>query len=374
MPAFGTVTHPARSGSEYPLTVNTPSGFPSDYPPGDLWWIGMRHGQIGQLPPGVTRATSVLCNPLVRMPWVLRGPDGTRIAPGDAGYPAWLADPMLMNGSSGGPNQGRLPMLDRLDRFDVWSRWITSALWLGWGLLAFEPDTAGAPLAGSVQVLHPSRLYRGDDGWALEVGDAVELVDERGMVAGSRLLLLRHGLPGGVLGWHRAQIDTANRLGQYASETFDTGVPSGVLSTDQPINQAQANQARSEWEARQQRRSIAVLGNGSRYQQVTMTPVDAELVALGRLTNEQIAHAFELPAWYLDASSDTGTYSNSTQWRQDLVDGPLSSWSARVEETIGSVLPWGWRLEIDFTKYTRPTTTTSSGGASSDDASVPDPA
>ena len=101
-----------------------------------------------------------------------------------------------------------------------------------------------------------------------------------------------------------------------------------------------------------------------------MTPVDAELVALGRLTNEQIAHAFELPAWYLDASSDTGTYSTSVQWRQDLVDGALSSWSARVEETIGSVLPWGWRLEIDFTKYTRPTT--SSGGAS--DASVPDPA
>lgn len=356
MPAFGSVVAPVRSRPEYPLNVNSPAGFPSDYPPGDLWWVGLQSWWQTSIPPGITRATSVLCNPLVRMPWLIHRPDGSTVAPGDPGYPAWIQDPMLLNGSTGGPNVGRFASLDRLDRFDLWVRWITAAMWHGISPLAFTPDTNGQPVAGSVQALHPSRVYRGDDGWALSVNGHVEPIDDDGMVLGQRILLLRHSLPGGVLGWHAAQVQLANRLTQYAAETFDSAVPSGVLSTDQPINQNQADTARTEWETRQQRRSIAVLGNGSKYQQVTMTPVDAEIVALSNLSNEQIAHAFELPAWYLDASSDSGTYTNSLQWRQDLVDGPLASWSARLEETLGSLLPWGWALSVDFTAYTTPTT------------------
>jgi len=134
-------------------------------------------------------------------------------------------------------------------------------------------------------------------------------------------------------------------------------VPSGVLETDQPINQTQANETRTEWETTQARRRIAILGNGAKYKQVLMSPLDAELVAMSRLSNEQVAHMFELPAWYLDAASNSMTYSNAQDWRQDLVDGPEASWSARIEETIGSVLPWGSTLQIDFTQYTKPTTT-----------------
>lgn len=355
-PAFGTVAIPVRSRPEYPIEVHNPAGFPSDYPPGDLWWVGMHDWWTTTMPPSLTRCTSVLVNPLCRMPWLINRPDGSAVAPGDPGYPAWILDPALLNGSTGGPNIGRFAMLDRMDRFDLWSRWIRDALWFGVGVLAFTPDAAGQPVAGSVQVLHPSRIYRGDNGWALSVNGHVEPIDDDGMVLGQRILLLRHSLPGGVLGWHAEQIRLANRLTQYASETFDSAVPSGVLSTDQPVTQKQADSARTEWETRQQRRSIAVLGNGNRYQQVTMTPVDAEVVALNNLSNEQIAHSCELPAWYADASSDSGTYTNSLQWRQDLVDGPLASWSARLEETLGSLLPWGWSMSVDFRSYTTPTT------------------
>ncbi len=370
MPAFGSELSPVRTHPDYPLDVNTPAGFPSAYPPGDLWWTGMHWQWESQLPPSVTRATAILCNPLVRMPWTIRKPDGSVIEPDDDGYPAWLADPALNGGSSGGSNKGVFAQLDRPTRFDLFSRWVRDSLWLGLGLLAFIPGEDG-PRAGTVQVLDPTRLYKGNDGWALDVDGSVEPVSDDGMVAGHRLVPLRHSLPGGVLGWHREQFRLAQRMTAYASETFNSGVPSGVLSTDQPLNQRQADQTREEWNNRQHTRQISVLGNGTRYQAIAISPVDSELIAMAKASNESIAHAFELPSWYLDASTNTMTYNNAGWFRQDLVDGPLASWSARIEQTISGLLPWRTRLVIDFTKYTQPIGSGVEGGDDNGTAVAP---
>lgn len=353
MPAFGTTLAPVRSA--YDLSVNTPDGFPSAYPPGpDTWWTGLHWQWESKMPTAVTRATAIIVNPLCRMPWQIRRPDGTVIAPGEEGYPAWMIDPALNGGSSGGANLGVFPQLDRPTRFDVFSRWVRDALWLGAGLFAFVPDVDGRPRAGTVQVVDPTRLQRGTDGWVFDVDGHPEDVGVDGMVAGMRLVPLRHSLPMGVLGWHRMQMQLADRMARYASETFDSGIPSGVLSSDMPLTQKQSDETRNEWNNKQITRQIAVLGNGTKYQPIAISPVDSELVAMGRLSNESIAHAFELPAWYLDASTNTMTYSNAQWYRQDLVDGVLSSWSARIEETISGLLPWGTRMVIDFTQFTRP--------------------
>lgn len=354
MPTFGTMLAPVRSLPGFPIEVNNPDGFPHDYPPGDLWWTGLHADWQSAVPTAVTRATAIITNPLVRMPWTIVRPDSQVLAPGDPGYPTWLVDPMLANGSSGGGNRGRFDQLDRGTRFDVLSRWVRDALWLGVGVLAAELDADGMLLAGTVQNINPARLYRSEDGWALDVGGTVEPVDDRGMVLGHRLVLLRHSLPGGVLGWHRTQLRLAEAMTAYAAGTFASGIPSGVLSSEQPLTQAQADRSREEWATRQSVRSIAVLGNGTRYQPVAISPVDSELIAMSRASNESLAHAFELPAWYLDASTNTMTYNNAGWYRQDLVDGPLASWSARIEETVSALLPWGTRMVIDFTAYTRP--------------------
>jgi hypothetical protein len=366
LPAFGTTLAPVRTSQA--IDVNSPDGYMTD-PPGDLWWIGLHTAWTRSIPAAVTRATAIIVNPLVRMPWHVTPPDGARLELGDPGYPVWLADPMLLNGSSGGPNSGTFDMLDRIDRFDLWARWIRDALWVGVGLLAFAPDSAGQPRAGSIQLLDPARLYRGEDGWALATrSGGLVPIGADGMVLGHRLVPLRHSLPGGVFGRHRAQLELAGRLTSYAAESLDSAVPSGVLSTDQPINPAQADQTRTEWESTQQRRRIAVLGNGARYQQVVMSPVEAELVAMARLSNEQVAHMFELAAFNLDASTNSMTYSNAADNRQELVDGPLASWSARLEETLSALMSWGTRLTIDFTRYTTPTTIQEAPGGPSDPA------
>lgn len=358
MSAFGTVLAPVRSAHD--LSVNSPDGFPSAYPPGpETWWTGLHWAWESKMPTAVTRATAIIVNPLCRMPWQIRRPDGTIVGPGDDGYPAWLVDPALNGGSSGGSNLGKFRMLDRPTRFDLFSRWIQSALWLGTGVLVFQPSDDGA-LAGHVEVVAPIDLGIDSEGdWILVVDGEPWPIDIKGIVRGGdrdgwRVVALRHSLPNGVLGWHRAQIQLAQRMGSYALETFDSGIPSGVLTADVPLTQKQSDAARAEWNNKQVTRQIAVLGNGTKYQPIAISPVDAELVAMGRLSNESIAHAFELPAWYLDASTNTMTYSNAQWYRQDLVDGVLSSWSARIEETISGLLPWGTRMVIDFTQFTRP--------------------
>jgi phage portal protein BeeE len=342
------------------MEVNSPAGFMTE-PPGDLWWIGLHSWWETSIPSSVTKAESVLINPLVRMPWLVTR-DGTAIGPDDPGYPAWLTDPMLLNGSSGGSNLGVFDMLDRIDRFDFWAWWLKDAMRHGFGVLTFTPDSAGQPRAGTLQLVEPWRLWRGEDEWALDVDGELHPVDGLGMVAGQRVVVLRHSIPGGVFGRHRAEMSLAQRTRQYGTEVLDTATPSGVLTTDQPINQAQSDFIRTRWEERLQRRTVAVLGNGAKYQQVTMTPVDAELVALSNLSDKQVAHMYELSAWELDApSGDSMTYANIGEKRQDRVDGPLASWSARIEEVLSAVMPWGTRLRIDFDGYTM--TTNRQGGA-----------
>jgi Phage portal protein len=349
MPAFPIVSTPVRSST--PIEVNTPDGFMTE-PPGDLWWIGLHAWWETSIPSSVTKAESVLINPLVRMPWLVGG-----TAPDDDGYPAWLTDPMVLNGSTGGGNKGRVPMLDRVDRFDFWAWWIKDAMRYGIGAWVFAPDSAGQPLAGTCQLIAPWRLYRGDDGWALEVKGAMEPIDDEGeLTSGERIVLLRHSIPGGVFGRHRAELQLARRARQYAGEALDTATPSGIITTDQPISQPQSDEIRLRWEDRQRRRTIAVMGNGSRYEPVVMTPVDAEVVALTNASDKQVAHMYELSSWELDApSGDSMTYANIGEKRQDRVDGPLASWSARVEETLSALMPWGTRLRIDFTGYTKQT-------------------
>lgn len=355
MPTFGTTTVPVRNHPDNPININTPDGFMTD-PPGDLWWLGMHDWWESALPASVTRATAIIVNPLIRMPWLVTTADGVELSPTDVGYPSWLRDPMLLNGSSGGPNRGYYPMIERQDRFDVFSRWVREALQLGIGLLEFKTDSSGQPATGSIQRGSAFDLSH-DNGWTYQ-GQPLDPVDGTFRRGGDdwRLLPLRHSVPGGVFGRHRAQLELAARVTSYGNESLNSNVPSGVLATEQPVNQEQSNRIRDEWETTQIRRRIAVLGNGARYQQIVMSPVEAELVAMARLSNEQVAHMFELAAWHLDASINSMTYSNAQDNRQDLVDGPLASWSARIEETIGSLLPWGWGLRIDFTRYTTPTT------------------
>lgn len=315
-----------------------------------LWWTGVLTEPL-RIPANLTRGLSIIINPLIRLTWDF-----------SAGTPLWAQDPMAFSVARPGTRDfGVRPLLERESRFDFWSRWLRDAIVFGLGLFSYEYDTTGQPVAGSLIRHDPRGLLApvedsGQDWMILWRGDQWR-VDERGNLAGTgRRLHFVRGHEGGIVSAHASELLFANRVLSYGNETFDSGTPSGVLTTDQPLNQAQADKARDSWSQRLSKRGIAVLGNGTRYQQVVMSPVDAELASMARMSNTQVAHMLELAAYEIDGDTgDSTTYANIVDRRQDRVDGTLASWAARIEESVSALLPWGQTMTIDFTEYRMPT-------------------
>lgn len=324
------------------------------YPNGDpdavLWWTGVLTEPL-KIPANLTRGLSIIINPLIRLPW-----DFT------ADEPMWVRDPMAFSvARPGTADFGRRPFLERESRFDFWSRWLRDAIVFGLGVFSYEHDQAGQPMAGTLLRHDPRGILApvedpGED-WMILYRGELKAIDERGNIEGTaRRLHFVRGHEGGIVSAHASELLFANRVLSYGNETFDSGTPSGVLTTDQPLNQTQADRARQAWGERHTRRGIAVLGNGTRYQQVVMSPVDAELASMARMSNTQVAHMLELAAYEIDGDSGGSmTYANIVDRRQDRVDGTLASWAARIEESVSAVLPYGQTMMIDFTQYRMPT-------------------
>lgn len=333
-------------------------------PEDPIWWTGVR-GQTVQIPANLTRGLSIIINPLVRMPW--------QFSSGPA--PTWAVDPMLLNGQIQGPGAPQRPKLWRESRFDFWARWIRDTILHGIGVVSFEPDSEELPAVGSMLRHNPRDLRPPadrevddpDQPWQLVWQGQSWPVDHDGVLkgaAGGRRVHFMRGHQGGIIGMHAAELAAAAGVTSYAAGVFEGNVPSGVLTTDQPINQTQSDQTREEWERTQYRRRIAVLGNGAKYQQVVMSPANAAVDQMMALSNTQVAHMLELPAAMLDGTTgDSMTYSNINDRRQDFVDGPLAAWSARIEESLSALLPWGQTMTIDFTEYRKPTMTVATGAA-----------
>lgn len=333
--------------------------YPNGSPEAEYWWTGVLGFPV-QFPANLTRGLAIIINPLVRLPWVFHDRNGNPVD-----IPTWARDPMLLNGDlSGGAGMPSLPKMSRESRFDFWSRWIRDAILSGRGVFSFGPDSEKQPKVGTLRRHDPTtlipdpRMHPVEAQWELNLDGNQWKVDDDGELVDhpeKRLLHFVRGHEGGILGMHRAELAAAAGVTDYAATLFDGGVPSGVLTTDMPLSQPQADATRDEWERNQYRRRIAVLGNGAKYQQVTMSPVDAAVGQMMMLSNTQVAHMLELPAGMLDGQSGGSmTYANINDARRDFVDGTLASWAARVEESISALLPGNQSMRIDFTEYTKP--------------------
>src|SRR5215208_1051233 len=89
--------------------------------------------------------------------------------------------------------------------------------------------------------------------------------------------------PGQVLGLSpiahaRQAIGLGLGAEKYAAKFFgESAIPSGILTSDMDIKQERADQLKARWrEAHAARRDIAVLGNGARFQAVTIPPEQAQ--------------------------------------------------------------------------------------------------
>jgi HK97 family phage portal protein len=137
----------------------------------------------------------------------------------------------------------------------------------------------------------------------------------------------------------------------YASTWFDkSGVPSGILKSDQMLSPDAAKAAKDSWNALGAG-GLVVLGNGLTYMPTYMNPRDSQFLENQAFGVQQIARLFGIPANMMLASVDGNsmTYTNIEQEQIAFTRYTLSQYYVEIEQNLSALLPRGTeaRLNID---------------------------
>lgn len=149
----------------------------------------------------------------------------------------------------------------------------------------------------------------------------------------------------------RPDIAAALDLRSYAANWFNqSGVPTGVLTTNAMITEEQAESVTDRWTAKQAERKVAVLGNGFDYKPVALSPKDAMFTDVQIQSVQAIARLFGIPPRLLltgvDGTSDT--YTNLSDENQIFYRHTLIAYTDTIEDALSNCLPRGTRVKFDF--------------------------
>lgn len=148
----------------------------------------------------------------------------------------------------------------------------------------------------------------------------------------------------------------------YGANWFqDAGVPSGILSSDRPLTEGNAELLREQWtKTRGGTRGTAVLGDGYTYSPVYLSPEDAQWIAARQFDTTAIARLFGIPAGLMLAAVEGSsmTYSNISQAWTEFQRFSLVRYTREIEEAFSDVLPRGTEARFNLSGLLRPDDTT----------------
>jgi HK97 family phage portal protein len=162
-------------------------------------------------------------------------------------------------------------------------------------------------------------------------------------------------LPGEALGLSPIAY-FANTIGlglaaeQYGSKFFrDSAIPTGVLTTDEPLTPEQAQVNLALWDAaNQDRRKTAVLGSDLKFQAISIPPGDSQLIDQMRLNVQQIARIFGVPPEMVGSDSGVSmTYSNVESRDLSFLKYSLQPWLGRLERAMNTLVPRGQYVKFN---------------------------
>ena len=153
-------------------------------------------------------------------------------------------------------------------------------------------------------------------------------------------------------------IETCNRdiasaidLRDYAANWFSAaGVPTGILTTNQMLNPADAESITATWHNKQQNRQVAVLGNGFDYKAIALSPRDALFTDIQEQAVRAIARLYGVPSRLLLTSvpGSSDTYTNVQDENQVFYRHTLMAYTDAITDALSNCLPRGTRVEFDF--------------------------
>ena len=118
------------------------------------------------------------------------------------------------------------------------------------------------------------------------------------------------------------------------------GIPKAVIESDQQIDQEEARTLKDRIMASLRGREPIVLGLGTKYTQVQVSPEESQFLLTQQHNVGQIARFFCVPAEMVGGQSGGSmTYSNREQRSLDFLVYSLSPWLKRIEDALAPLLP-----------------------------------
>lgn len=161
------------------------------------------------------------------------------------------------------------------------------------------------------------------------------------------VLALKDRSDDGIIGKSRLQraretFGTAIATERFAASTYRNGARvSGVLSHPDQIGDEAVKNLKDSFEANhkgsENAGTIAVLEEGVKWQQVSVSPADAEMLASRRFSIEQIARLFRVPLPLL-STSDSQAYNSTVELHRAFTQHAVLPWVRRWESAINQSL------------------------------------
>jgi HK97 family phage portal protein len=142
------------------------------------------------------------------------------------------------------------------------------------------------------------------------------------------------------VGVARQAIGTQMAADDLASRQYSNGnMIGGVLTTDRPLTQQQADALKARWREKMQgarhAHDIAVLDTGTKFQATTLAPEEAQFLQTRRWQTIEIARVFGIPPHLLgDVERTTSWGTGIEQQNIAFVAYTLRPWLSRIEQRV----------------------------------------
>lgn len=141
----------------------------------------------------------------------------------------------------------------------------------------------------------------------------------------------------------------------YAANWRDeSGVPSGILTSDQTLSDAEAETAKKRVLASRSGTPL-VLGKGLHYARTVMSPEDMQFIQTRNFDTTQVARMLGIPANLLLASVEGSslTYQNIEQSWIEFSSYTLQAYAMPICDALSQLVPARQRIDMDWNKARR---------------------
>jgi HK97 family phage portal protein len=137
---------------------------------------------------------------------------------------------------------------------------------------------------------------------------------------------------------------------RFGAEFFaDSAIPSGILTTDSSLSAENADAMHDRWQAKRQgRRDTAVLGNGLKFQAITVSPEESQNLETRKFSIQEACRYFGVPPEMIGSEAGGSlTYANVEQRDLDFLKYGVGPKMRRLESALNGLLPRGQYVKFN---------------------------